>query len=179
MIEKRCFKCDTVKPLFDFYKHPATKDGHVNKCIECNKQDVKANREKRAQYYKAYDMVRGALPHRKDLARKGAKSPHRKKSHAEQNKAYKEKFPERQAARESVSRALRSGTLTKLPCIVCGNSDSEGHHPDYDRPLDVVWLCPKHHKECHHIDAPDYEEILSSIPKGNRWDFLSNTEETD
>lgn len=45
---------------------------------------------------------------------------------------------------------LRRGNLTKEPCK-CGNSDSEMHHADYDKPLEVEWLCRAchldHHKE--------------------------------
>lgn len=45
--------------------------------------------------------------------------------------------------------ALKRGKLTRLPCEVCGEGKVEGHHPDYFRPLDVVWLCKKHHLEIH------------------------------
>lgn len=41
---KKCFKCSLEKPLDDFYKHPRMPDGHVNKCILCNKDDVKNRR---------------------------------------------------------------------------------------------------------------------------------------
>lgn len=43
METKKCFKCGIEKPLDDFYKHPQMKDGHVNKCIDCNKIDVRQN----------------------------------------------------------------------------------------------------------------------------------------
>ena len=43
MKKKICFKCNVEKSLNEFYKHPAMPDGHVNKCIECNKKDSKGN----------------------------------------------------------------------------------------------------------------------------------------
>ena len=49
MKTKKCFKCNKEKVLDDFYKHPETKDGRVNKCKECNKEDnrVSNGKEKR------------------------------------------------------------------------------------------------------------------------------------
>lgn len=45
--------------------------------------------------------------------------------------------------------ALRRGDLVRGPCAVCGEPKTEGHHTDYTKPLDVVWLCPEHHREEH------------------------------
>lgn len=44
---------------------------------------------------------------------------------------------------------LVKGTIKQEPCIVCGDIKSEAHHDDYDRPLDVVWLCKICHKARH------------------------------
>lgn len=38
----------------------------------------------------------------------------------------------------------RRGRLVPETCI-CGETDVEMHHEDYDRPIDVTWLC----RECH------------------------------
>ena len=52
-------------------------------------------------------------------------------------------------AQSCVQNAIKSGKLIRLPCIICGNVKSHGHHPDYSKPLDVIWLCKRHHLEAH------------------------------
>jgi hypothetical protein len=73
--------------------------------------------------------------------------------HYTNTKRYVEKYPERQAARAKVKDALRSGKLIKHPCKVCGTERVHAHHPDWTKPLDVVWLCPPHHKQAHKPNA--------------------------
>ena len=36
----------------------------------------------------------------------------------------------------------------RQPCVICGEP-GERHHEDYDRPLDIMWLCHAHHMEWH------------------------------
>jgi hypothetical protein len=45
--------------------------------------------------------------------------------------------------------ALRNGTLVRQPCEKCGALPSDAHHDNYLKPLDVRWLCKKHHAEQH------------------------------
>ena len=52
-------------------------------------------------------------------------------------------------AHQAVHYAIKKGTLVKQPCSVCGSLKSEAHHEDYSKPLDVTWLCHKHHMHLH------------------------------
>lgn len=57
--------------------------------------------------------------------------------------------PEKQAARIAVRTAIVRGDLVREPCAKCGHPDTQGHHEDYSKALDVVWLCRPHHEERH------------------------------
>lgn len=132
---KTCFKCLQSLPLEAFYKHSRMGDGRLGKCMECTKSDVKANRLARIDEVRAYDRLR-------------ASQPHRVAARLETVRAYVKKFPNRKKANTAVNNAVRDGRLQKLPCMVCGEK-AVAHHPDYERPLDVVWLCQPHHKQAH------------------------------
>lgn len=55
---KKCFKCDVLQPIDNFYKHRQMSDGHINKCKSCNKLDVRRNYSLKKDYYKQYDQNR-------------------------------------------------------------------------------------------------------------------------
>ena len=112
-------------------------DGRLGKCKECTKVDVNNHRQESLEKIRAYDKLRASQPHRMAL-RYAVVS------------AYADKFPLRKKANTAVSNAVRDGRLKKQPCWVCGEK-AVAHHPDYDRPLDVVWLCQSHHKQAHAI----------------------------
>jgi len=124
-----CKKCNTEKSFDDFYTSSKTR------CKDCIKESTHANRLLRIDHYRQYDRMRASMPHRKELAK-------------EVMTEWKSKHPNRRAANIKVGNAVRDGKLKKQPCWVCG-SGAVAHHPDYDRPLDVVWLCQSHHKQAH------------------------------
>jgi len=43
----------------------------------------------------------------------------------------------------------RRGKLIQEPCFKCGSEESQMHHPDYTKPLEVVWLCRPCHLKTH------------------------------
>ena len=57
--------------------------------------------------------------------------------------------PDREKATHTVNNAIRDRRLIRLPCEICGDAKADGHYKDYSKPLDVRWLCRKHHKELH------------------------------
>ena len=101
-------------------------------CKECRKALVRQNRAKNAEYYREYDKERG-----------NRQTP-------EYLREWRDKNPEKYKAHSMVNYHLRAGNLTKKACEICGSSDRiHGHHDDYNKPLDVRWLCPEHHAEFH------------------------------
>ncbi len=54
----------------------------------------------------------------------------------------------KQSARAYAHSYLTRGLLKKKGCAVC-DAPAQMHHPDYDKPLDVIWLCEKHHRDLH------------------------------
>jgi hypothetical protein len=148
MSSKRCFKCQQELALEEFYRHPRMKDGRLNKCIECAKRDVTANRLEKLSYYRIYDKQRAFLPHRIEARRAYMQTQKGKAAHAAALRRQQIRFPKKAKARQIVRNAVRDGAIARQPCIKCG-AKAEAHHPDYDRPLDVVWLCPQHHKAAH------------------------------
>jgi hypothetical protein len=137
-----CKTCHTEKLTTEFYV------SNQSKCKECIKAAVKANRAANIGHYLAFDKARSGLPHRVQARASYRQTVAYAVSHAAAAIRWSEKHPERSKAICAVNNAVRDGRLKKHPCWVCGNK-AHAHHPDYSQPLDVVWLCPAHHKAAH------------------------------
>ncbi len=55
------------------------------------------------------------------------------------------------SARAYANTYLRRGKLKPEPCFVCSDPVAEMHHEDYEKPLDVLWLCRPCHLSCHNF----------------------------
>ncbi len=102
------------------------------------------SRKKRPEYYKAY-LREYRKKNRNDLW---------SKVHPEYFREYKQR-PEvkfKNAVRAKVYRAIKTGKMKRGVCESCGISNTQAHHDDYNKPLDVRWLCREHHENVHHIN---------------------------
>lgn len=153
---KTCFKCNVAKSLDEFYAHPRMADGRLGKCKQCTKKDVSEHRELNIEKVRAYDRRRGLTQERKlkncerskEIRLSGDVDAINRLNQC--NRRYTEKYPLKKKAKTAVRSALKSGKLLKMPCQVCGNEKVHAHHEDYSKPLDVVWLCVRHHEDVHH-----------------------------
>lgn len=140
---KQCFKCQTVMPLTEFYKHAQMADGYLNKCKKCTKKDSFEHRIKNIERIREYDRIR-------------SKNSDRMKIAYEISAVWRQADKRRMQCHNAVTRAVRKGTLIRLPCIRCGAEKSLAHHENYDEPLNVMWLCQPCHKQRH-------KEILNEM----------------
>lgn len=70
----------------------------------------------------------------------------------------------RQDARVIIGIMRRWGWIKAKPCAECGSTAKiEAHHPSYDRPLKVVWLCRRHHLAEHHPHLKVVSEASGSV----------------
>jgi hypothetical protein len=124
-------------------------DGHLGKCKECTKEDVKNNLVVRAGQYQEYEKRRANLPHRVKSRLQYAASEAGREAGRRAKDAWAERNPEKKAAATAAGNAVRDGKLVRTyVCAVCGSTKNvEAHHEDYSKPLEIVELCKKHHWE--------------------------------
>ena len=118
-------------------------------CKEHWKERVRANRLANIDHYRNYDKARASIPHRVSARNEYQKTTEGLASHKAACHRWIKKHPDRRNAHNILASALRRGEVVKLPCFICGSLEVEAHHPSYDLPLVVTWLCVEHHKEIH------------------------------
>ena len=130
---KICSCCGVEKPRDEFQVRRASKDGFTASCKLCLKER---------------DRVRDQNPERKAMKERYVKGIGREAA-ARAKRKYIEKNPKKRSVHIKTGNAIRDGKLLKQPCEVCASENVQAHHCDYDKPLEVMWLCPIHHEEWH------------------------------
>ncbi len=107
------------------------RDKHKKQCSQWTLEWTKKNRERVNQSRR----IRYATPEGRKI-RRAIEIRYNAKNHI------------KRIAKDAVHNAIMAKKMVKQPCSVCGLI-AEGHHPDYTKSLEVVWLCQKHHVMLH------------------------------
>ena len=132
---KVCTKCQEDKELRHFVGDKQKKDGLSSTCRVCDSK----RRIGRAEQSKKQAAIWSTEKRTEIVARQ---------------RAWRAKHPQRLKAHRMLWDALKRKAIVPWPvCAIpeCSDTKVQGHHPDYSAPLDVTWLCAKHHAEVHQL----------------------------
>ena len=146
---------------------------------EKKREEAKRNRKKRSEYAKRVRAAnpekirelskKSYYKHREEISQRRKEKAHtaeaREKNNERQRKwriekrenynalmVYRRaKNKEKTIARNKLTAAIQKGTLMRpKTCSLCKKEDLiEAHHPDYSKPLEVLWVCRKCHCKIH------------------------------
>ena len=163
-----CTVCKVEKPYGEFYKSKKGKDGYAEQCKACRlikgreyyhrrkevclaKQERWAERNpdkilknQRAYYERNREKILDKL------------RESRKATGYANTKAYRKRNKQKIESHNYVALAIKFGHLVRPEtCDKCKKPcKPQAHHHDYEKPLEVVWLCPKCHGNEHRTDLP-------------------------
>jgi hypothetical protein len=138
---KTCTQCGKSKDEMEFYANSKMASGRLNQCKVCTKAANKAR----------YDSPAGkAISDRASARWRQRNKEHGRLASLDLQKNHQQKY----IARYQLGNAIKLGKILRKPCERCGSPKSDGHHEDYGKPLEVMWLCRKHHAQRHkELDA--------------------------
>lgn len=129
-------------------------------CKDCVKDYQHKHRAANLEKIREYDRERANLPHRikgrKEVAERWKNDPKLRKIKNVQSAQWRNNNIIKRAAHLLVQNAVKRDEKKKMPCEICGKRKTEGHHDDYSKPMDVRWLCRKHHMG-HHAKMREIE----------------------
>ena len=146
VITKRCSKCNSEKPVVEFFKNHSNKDGYHYWCKRCDIFYAQSKKGKQAA--KRYFQSKRAKKIRKEYRRTSKMRFVRN----EQKKRYRRRNPQKIKAQKAVTYAIKSGRLPKpsnFQCSrSCGNQAQEYHHFSYlsEDWLNVIPVCQICHR---------------------------------
>jgi len=154
--------------------HNVTVDNYGNLLYLCENGDIKMGQKRLSKYDNAvrlyesgmsiqecaefYEISRQAM--HKILQRRGCKFRSQLK-HGDDNHFHRGAYPDnekKKRVQHLTDKAINKGILIRpVKCDECGGTQEfsdgrngiQAHHCDYDKPLDVIWLCQKCHHEWH------------------------------
>lgn len=141
-----CQKCKRKEYMRRWYQSK-TPEQRRAMLAQRNPEAVRRNDAKRFQRHKVTRMA----------AARRWKDEHPESALETQNR-WDQSNPEKKRAHAAVAAAVKRGALSRPSCCEqcgLGSPRIEGHHPDYSKPLEVVWLC----LDCHGKTRRKYAEV--------------------
>lgn len=153
---KKCKKCEAKRQLQYYYDNK-------EKVMELRKKNpnfyknqatyVRRYHKRHPEYLKEYQrknakniLERGRIYYKNNKEKILDRVKKYQKENAKERLIYdknRDKF--KMSARNKLRYAVMVGKIKKQPCEICGEIKTQGHHTDYSKPLDIMWLCTVHH----------------------------------
>lgn len=166
---KKCSSCNETKDIECFQVRSDKPHLRRGQCAECRrllvrkyKKDNAENirKKRRLHYLKNREYTcRKTSEYKKQDPEKWRKYINKK---ARELRVTDVKTKIRTKAVNTLTYAKTKGEVAPEPCVYCGNKKSEAHHNDYTKPLEVQWMCRKHHQAWHRLFIPEYGPELKS-----------------
>jgi len=139
-MEKECIICGEMKSLSDYYVHKRMKDGHLNKCKSCCKEQA-MNRH--------YTLSENDEWVEKE--RKRSRDKYHRLGYRERQYELNKKSPYKNALYKRLHHKLSLGKGLNV------------HHWNYREMEDVIILCAKQHRRAHTFIELDNDLLLFRI----------------
>lgn len=142
-------------------------ESNRERCNEKRKKLYQKNREKvlekcKERYWKNHTEIRrraneqNRCPERRAKANERGKlwAKNNRERHIELSKQHRKKHPEKYAARTQIFWAVKLGFMKQSEtCEECKKMiKTQAHHDDYQKPLEVRWLCRQCHADWHRLN---------------------------
>jgi hypothetical protein len=190
MTNKICTGCNLEKPFGEFGKDKNAKFGLNQKCKICcrarknNRSEAgieKAKRYRAEWQRKKRPILNARLRQRyennleenreqsRERTRKYLQSEKGKAQHLKVTKEYERNNPEKIRAQRKVRKAILSGKIFRSEtCNICKIiCKTHAHHEDYNKPLEIIWMCPKCHLYHHQKYRFHAKRLNEKTPNGD------------
>jgi len=148
-LTKVCSKCGEEKHLMEFYLDFATGKRRPD-CKACKRTHSRRYRAANGPQVRARARERYAANpgrHREQARRWRQRHPEKA---SECLRRYRLRHPQREVVRQATKALHKLGFIeVEDRCADCGGGPVELHHPDYEKPFDVVPLCHRCHMRRH------------------------------
>jgi len=145
----QCSACNDSLPVHSFHKDESKKTGRQGKCKSC------CSRYSKSWYLQNYTTQRKIHSEwrNKNKPQIDIYQKVNQPSRTIQQRKRRQQNPIVHRAHRKVKYAIATGKLIVGLCAHCGISPKKvkmhAHHEDYNKPLEIIWLCPSCHRISH------------------------------